>query len=106
MPSTAEPLAVTTANPGVSSKYHWLEILAQTRRMELAHVNIFHDPDKQTFAGTTDNVARLALDLSHLTWSRFVGANLLPVTIGNVIGGAVMVGAVYWFVYLRGRPAP
>jgi hypothetical protein len=29
-------------------------------------------------------------------------ANLIPVTIGNVIGGAVMVGIVYWFVYLRG----
>jgi formate/nitrite transporter FocA (FNT family) len=25
----------------------------------------------------------------------------LPVTIGNVIGGAVLVGLVYWFVYLR-----
>lgn len=27
--------------------------------------------------------------------------NLIPVTIGNVIGGAVLVGLVYWFVYLR-----
>jgi formate transporter len=36
-----------------------------------------------------------------LTWSNFLWANLLPVTIGNVIGGALMVGAVYWFVYLR-----
>lgn len=30
-------------------------------------------------------------------------ANLVPVTIGNVIGGGVLVGAVYWFVYLRTR---
>ena len=28
-------------------------------------------------------------------------ANLPPVTIGNVVGGALMVGAIYWFVYLR-----
>ncbi|CAG0934445.1 partial putative formate transporter 1, partial [Thermoflexales bacterium] len=28
----------------------------------------------------------------------------LPVTIGNIIGGAVMVGLVYWFIYLR-KPA-
>ena len=28
-------------------------------------------------------------------------ANLVPVTIGNIIGGALMVGAIYWFVYLR-----
>jgi formate/nitrite transporter FocA (FNT family) len=40
-------------------------------------------------------------DLSGLTWSRFLTASLIPVTIGNVIGGTVMVGAVYWFVYLR-----
>ncbi len=29
--------------------------------------------------------------------------NLVPVTIGNIIGGGVLVGAVYWFVYLRPR---
>ena len=29
--------------------------------------------------------------------------NLVPVTIGNIIGGGVLVGAVYWFVYLRRR---
>ena len=31
----------------------------------------------------------------------FVLNNLLPVTIGNVIGGSLLVGFVYWFVYLR-----
>jgi formate transporter len=25
----------------------------------------------------------------------------VPVTLGNIIGGAVMVGLVYWFAYLR-----
>jgi len=38
-----------------------------------------------------------------LSWSAFLRGNLLPVTIGNVIGGTVLVGAVYWFVYLRPR---
>jgi len=41
--------------------------------------------------------------VAHLTWGRFFAANLLPVTIGNVIGGAVMVGAIYWFIYLRNK---
>ena len=36
-----------------------------------------------------------------LTWENFFVGNLLPVTIGNIIGGSIMVGAVYWFVYLR-----
>jgi formate/nitrite transporter FocA (FNT family) len=40
-------------------------------------------------------------DLSSLTWEQFLTANLVPVTIGNIIGGALMVGAIYWFVYLR-----
>lgn len=37
-----------------------------------------------------------------LTWSRFFLDNLVPVTIGNVIGGAVLVALVYWYVYRRG----
>ena len=36
-----------------------------------------------------------------LGWVPFVIRNLIPVTIGNIIGGAIMVGAVYWLVYLR-----
>jgi formate transporter FocA len=39
-----------------------------------------------------------------LTWSHFLLNNLLPVTLGNILGGAVLVGLVYWFVYLRGLP--
>jgi formate transporter len=46
-----------------------------------------------------------APDLSHVTWGHFLASNLVPVTIGNVIGGGLMVGAIYWFVYLRARPA-
>jgi formate/nitrite transporter FocA (FNT family) len=42
-------------------------------------------------------------DLGNLTWGHFLVDNLLPVTIGNVIGGGIMVGAVYWSVYLRRR---
>jgi len=42
-------------------------------------------------------------DLDGLDWSSFLFDNLLPVTIGNVIGGGLLVGAVYWFVYLRPR---
>ncbi|MEN6487160.1 MAG: formate/nitrite transporter family protein, partial [Syntrophobacteraceae bacterium] len=36
-----------------------------------------------------------------LTWGNFLWNNLLPATIGNIIGGAVMVGGMYWFIYLR-----
>jgi formate/nitrite transporter FocA (FNT family) len=39
---------------------------------------------------------------AHLTWVAFA-RSLVPVTIGNVIGGGAMVGGVYWFIYLRRR---
>ncbi|MCC7272482.1 MAG: formate/nitrite transporter family protein [Alphaproteobacteria bacterium] len=35
---------------------------------------------------------------------RGVVANLVPVTLGNVVGGGVFVGLVYWFIYLRRDP--
>lgn len=38
-----------------------------------------------------------------MTWKHFLIDNLIPVAIGNIIGGAVLVGLVYWFVYLRGH---
>ena len=41
------------------------------------------------------------VELGAVTWGNFFGANLLPVTIGNIIGGAVCVGCAYWYIYLR-----
>jgi formate transporter len=57
-------------------------------------------------AGAPDSfwkaIEKTAADFPELTWSNFI-ANMLPVTIGNIIGGSLMVGVVYWFVYLRKR---
>jgi hypothetical protein len=41
-------------------------------------------------------------DLDGLGWGSFA-ESLVPVTLGNIVGGALMVGAVYWLVYLRPR---
>jgi len=46
-------------------------------------------------------IGKTAADYPALTWSNFLFANLLPVTIGNIIGGSLMVGLVYWFIYIR-----
>ncbi len=43
-----------------------------------------------------------ASSLQNLTWGNFFVANLLPVTLGNIVGGSVMVGLVYWYLYLSG----
>lgn len=39
-----------------------------------------------------------------MTWPAFAWS-LVPVTLGNIIGGGGLVGAVYWFIYLRTRGA-
>jgi formate/nitrite transporter len=60
-------------------------------------------------AGAPDSfwkaIGKTAADYPELTWSNFLVSNLIPVTIGNVIGGSLMVAAVYWFVYLRKESA-
>lgn len=40
-------------------------------------------------------------NLDTLTWQSFVLNNLIPVTIGNIIGGAVLVAAIYWAIFLK-----
>jgi len=45
-------------------------------------------------------------DFPALTLDGFLVHNLIPVTIGNMIGGALLVGVVYWFVYLRHAKQP
>ena len=56
------------------------------------------------FAKTIPDFAAAAtaagMDMASLTWGNFILANLIPVTIGNIIGGAA-VGAAYWYVYKR-----
>ena len=40
-------------------------------------------------------------------WLWAITHNLLPVTLGNILGGTGLVRLVYWFVYVHGqRSAP
>lgn len=52
-------------------------------------------------AGFVSAVGDKVPHLEKLTWQTFLVNNLLPVTIGNIIGGAVLVAAVYWTIFLR-----
>lgn len=65
--------------------------------------NLFYIP-AGLFAKTVPAYAALAadagIDLAILTWKNFILCNLLPVTIGNIIGGVVM-GGLYWYCYSR-----
>jgi formate/nitrite transporter len=54
-----------------------------------------HDP---AFAAAS------GVDLGGLTWQAALTANLLPVTLGNVVGGSGLVALASWAVYLRSEP--
>lgn len=48
-----------------------------------------------------DGFAGASPHLASLDWAGFLH-NLLPATLGNLLGGAGMVGLVYWVIYRRG----
>lgn len=39
--------------------------------------------------------------LANLNWGTFVIKNLVPVTLGNIVGGSLFVAGIYWFVYIK-----
>ena len=45
--------------------------------------------------------AELSIAHPGLSWGNFFLVNLLPVTLGNIIGGVVFVACAYWFVHLK-----
>ena len=58
----------------------------------------------KTVPAYAQQAAAMGVDLSVLTVPNFLLKNLLPVTIGNILGGAVLAWLM-WFVHLRGRKA-
>jgi dienelactone hydrolase len=52
-----------TANPGLSSRCHWARIEAQVEPLQSSSIDLRLDPGTRRFAGTTENVARLALEI-------------------------------------------
>src|SRR5512139_3290737 len=63
--------------------------------------NMYFIPAGILLMNETDVNSLLGTDISMLNWANFLWRNLLPVTIGNIIGGGVFVGMSYWGAYLR-----
>ncbi len=54
-----------TASPAVSSRAHWLAIESQLKALLPSKVHLELNPERRRFSGTTENVSRLALNISH-----------------------------------------
>ncbi|UCD16135.1 MAG: formate/nitrite transporter family protein [Candidatus Omnitrophota bacterium] len=62
--------------------------------------NMYFIPMGMFLKGTEVALAS-GLDLTNLTLNGFFVTNLVPVTLGNIIGGAGFVGCLYWMVYVK-----
>lgn len=82
----------------------WLFI---TSGFEHSVANMYYIPAGIMAKGNkalTDAAAGLGVTpekLSHLNWEAFFTKNLFPVTLGNIVGGGIFVGVVYWYVYIK-----
>ncbi|HHW30415.1 MAG TPA: formate/nitrite transporter family protein [Clostridiaceae bacterium] len=81
----------------------WLFI---TSGFEHSVANMYYIPIG-IFAKSNSNWVQAAISmgiaqekLDSLNWANMIIKNLLPVTLGNIIGGAIFVGAFYWFSFL------
>ncbi len=48
-------------------------------------------------------VTKMNAAVDNITLFNFFVSNLVPVTIGNIIGGGFLVGAAYWAIFLRNK---
>lgn len=47
------------------------------------------------------DIGKSAADFGSINWNNILVGNLLPVTIGNIIGGAIFIGGMYWLAYRK-----
>jgi len=47
----------------------------------------------------------MGIFIGGVTWSQFFINNMVPATLGNIVGGGIFVACIYWFTYLRGTKA-
>jgi len=81
----------------------WLFI---TSGFEHSVANMYYVPAGILAKSNPEWVAASGLSadaLNTLNWPNFLIGNLLPVTLGNIVGGAVFVGGAYWFIYLKNK---
>jgi predicted esterase len=82
--SAVQDVEFVTANPGVSSRCHWLAIEGQIRHLDISKAHVHLWPHKRTFEGTTENVAVLRIDTGHLLTKEPITVELDGQTMDNI----------------------
>jgi len=82
----------------------WLFI---TSGFEHSVANMYYIPaglfaaSNPTFVAQAETLGVTAQALAKLSWPGFLVNNLIPVTLGNIVGGGLFVGVIFWATHLR-----
>lgn len=63
--------------------------------------NMYFIPAGITLTRDPNIVRVFGKDVSMLTWENFMKNNLIPVTLGNLVGGALIIATAYYLIYLQ-----
>lgn len=97
--STSSRCALESRQAAVDRRFYFSAIRAQhCERFFLTIVLLIKNLAPETF---WQAINRSPVDFGALTWQSAAFDNLLPVAVGNVIGGSVAVATVCWFIYIR-----
>jgi formate/nitrite transporter len=72
-----------------------------TSGFEHSIANMYFIPAGIVLKADATVVEVLGKDVSALTWGSFISKNLIPVTLGNLIGGALIVATGYYLIYIK-----
>ncbi len=67
LPPRLRQVDFITPNPGVSSRCYWLGVEAQIKPLIMSRASVRYDPGSHRFCGTTENIARLSIDVGSLS---------------------------------------
>lgn len=69
--------------------------------LAVSHIPAIVDVAAAT-AGSPEAIEAFKVAVANVfTWKQCLIGNLVPVTLGNIVGGSIMVGGIYWYAYLK-----
>ena len=64
-------------------------------------MGIFEKGNSVAVEAAMEHYGLTAEQIASVNWENFFVTNLVPVTIGNIIGGGLVVGLLYWLIYVK-----
>lgn len=98
--------AGASSAPGKAVTIFFPIMLFVASGFEHSVANMYYVPAGLLAMGDPALSALTSLPAPALTWGSFIWKNLLPVTLGNIVGGVIFVATLYWiaFAYSPSRP--